>query len=124
VIDPWIVGSSYWRSWWNYPPPPEWALRMQVDFVYISHLHWDHFHGPSLRKLPRTARLLVPEGHFARMKRDGELFRFAEVVEMPHAKSLRLDGGLELTSYQFGLMADSALVISDGRTTVLDLNDC
>ena len=124
VVDPWIVGSSYWRSWWNYPPPPDWAHHLEADYVYISHLHWDHFHGPSLRKLPRTARLLVPECHFPRMRTDGELFKFAEVVEMPHAKTLRLPGGVELTSYQFGLMADSALVISDGRTTLVDMNDC
>ncbi len=19
LIDPWIIGSCYWRSWWNYP---------------------------------------------------------------------------------------------------------
>ncbi len=21
MMDPWIVGSCYWRSWWNYPKP-------------------------------------------------------------------------------------------------------
>ena len=20
LVDPWLVGSCYWRSWWNYPP--------------------------------------------------------------------------------------------------------
>jgi UDP-MurNAc hydroxylase len=20
LCDPWLVGSVYWRSWWNYPP--------------------------------------------------------------------------------------------------------
>ena len=19
LVDPWIIGSCYWRSWWNYP---------------------------------------------------------------------------------------------------------
>jgi UDP-MurNAc hydroxylase len=21
IVDPWISGSCYWRSWWNYPEP-------------------------------------------------------------------------------------------------------
>jgi UDP-MurNAc hydroxylase len=125
AIDPWILGSCYWRSWWNYPPAPAWLTRIEeLDYVYLTHLHWDHFHGPSLRKLPRSATLLVPESHFPRMRDDARSFRFAGVVEMPHAKPLRLPGGLELTSYQYGLMMDSALVISDGRTTLVDMNDC
>lgn len=20
LVDPWLIGSCYWRSWWNYPP--------------------------------------------------------------------------------------------------------
>ncbi len=124
LIDPWFVGSCYWRSWWNYPEPPEWVQHLEdVDYVYLTHLHWDHFHGPSLRRLPKSARLLIPECHFPRMLDDGRIF-FDDVVEMPHGRTLRLAGGLELTSYQNGLMMDTALVVSDGRTTLLDLNDC
>ena len=21
ITDPWLIGSCYWRSWWNYPEP-------------------------------------------------------------------------------------------------------
>ncbi|MGH0032253.1 MAG: MBL fold metallo-hydrolase [Myxococcota bacterium] len=124
VIDPWTVGSCYWRAWWNYPPAPEWALEMQVDWIYLTHLHWDHFHGPSLRKLPREATLLVPESHFLRMKKDGEIFKFKEIVELPHGKTVELAPGFQVTSYQMGLMMDSTLVVSDGTTTIVDMNDC
>lgn len=33
-----------------------------VDLVLISHAHRDHLHPPSLRRLPRTARVLAPIG--------------------------------------------------------------
>ena len=23
LMDPWLIGSYYWRSWWNYPPVKE-----------------------------------------------------------------------------------------------------
>ena len=122
AIDPWFLGSCYWRSWWNYPPSPVSSLE-DIDYVYLTHLHWDHFQGPSLRKINRDAKLLVPESHFTRMIDDGKLF-FDEIIEMPHGKTLELADGLEVTSYQFGLMMDSTLAIDDGETTLLDMNDC
>ena len=52
LCDPWLVGSSYWRSWWNYPPVPDGLIKtLNPDFIYLTHLHWDHFHGPTLRRL-------------------------------------------------------------------------
>ena len=52
ICDPWLLGSAYWRSWWNYPPvKPDILQRINPDYIYLTHLHWDHFNGPSLRKL-------------------------------------------------------------------------
>lgn len=39
------------------PPPADWA---DADLVLISHLHADHLHVASLRRLGKRARLLVP----------------------------------------------------------------
>jgi L-ascorbate metabolism protein UlaG (beta-lactamase superfamily) len=43
----------------------------QLDAVLISHLHLDHLDLPSLRRLPRTTRLLVPHGAGAFLHRQG-----------------------------------------------------
>src|SRR5678810_1282102 len=35
----------------------------QIDLVLISHAHYDHFHKPSIRKLPGRSRIaVVPQG--------------------------------------------------------------
>src|SRR5690606_433537 len=48
LCDPWLVGSCYWRSWWNYPPPSEELVAsLRPDVISLSHIHWDHFHGVS-----------------------------------------------------------------------------
>ena len=125
VVDPWLVGSTYWRSWWNYPKAAEsWRQVTDLDYIYLTHMHWDHFHGPSLRHLPSTATVLIPDAHFTRMKDDILDFGFKAVVELRHGKTTRLAPGLHVTSWQFGLTLDTMLIVSDGTTTLMDMNDC
>ena len=36
VIDPWLLGSCYWRSWWNFPEPsPELIYNLKLIYTYI-----------------------------------------------------------------------------------------
>jgi UDP-MurNAc hydroxylase len=125
VCDPWLVGSTYWRSWWNYPPVAASTVRaLKPDFVYLTHIHWDHFQGPSLRKFDFDTTILVPDGHDSRMREDLHQMRFPNVVELAHGESLELAPGFKLTCYQFGLIpTDSAVVIEGDGTTLLNAND-
>ena len=125
VCDPWLVGSCYWRSWWNFPEPdPGLIADLRADFVYLTHLHWDHFHGPSLRRLfsPAT-RILVPKVPTRRMVEDLHYLGFDDVVEIPHGASFALGPDFVLRSYQFGLGVDSAAVLAGGGTTLFNCND-
>lgn len=45
----------------RYAPSPT-AAAYDVDVVVVSHLHHDHLHLPSLRRLPRDVPILVPRG--------------------------------------------------------------
>ena len=62
LVDPWLTGSTYWRSWWHFPDSgePETAW-LEPDHVYLTHHHWDHFHYPSMRRIDRRAEVLVPK---------------------------------------------------------------
>jgi UDP-MurNAc hydroxylase len=125
ISDPWLIGSCYWRSWWNFPEPPaELIANLQPDFIYLTHLHWDHFHGPSLRKLfaPET-QILVPKVHTTRMLRDLEWLGFKNVTEVPHGSQVTLGEDFTLTSYQFGTSVDSAMLLSGGGYTLFNCND-
>lgn len=125
VCDPWIVGSCYWRSWWNYPPPPEKLIeRLSPDFIYLTHLHWDHFHSPSLKRFDPATSILVPRAHFSRMVEDLRSLGFRSVRELTHGVTVLLADGLKVTSYQFGPALDSALVVQSGEWTLLNANDC
>jgi len=122
VVDPWIVGSCYWRSWWNLPEPPRQLIEsLQPTHVYLTHLHWDHFHGPSLRRFSSETHFLVPKFNNDRMRRDLAYLGFHNVTELDHGERMDL-GGLTIQSYQF--LNDSAVVITDGEHTILNANDC
>jgi UDP-MurNAc hydroxylase len=126
VCDPWLIGSCYWRSWWNFPEPdPELVRGLAPQFIYLTHLHWDHFHGPSLKKLfdPKTT-ILVPKVPTRRMIDDLHWLGFENIREIPHGQKVPLGEDFELTSYQFGVGVDSGAVISGGGHTLFNCNDC
>lgn len=125
VCDPWLLGSCYWRSWWNFPEPdPGLIAELRADFVYLTHLHWDHFHGPSLQRLfgPHT-RMLVPKVPTQRMVEDLKYLGFKDITEVPHGAGVQLGADFRLRSYQFGLGVDSAVVLEGGATTLFNCND-
>jgi len=70
-----------------------------VDVVLISHRHTDHFHMPTLGKLPRTASLVVPAGTAAVVSSLG----FARVIELSPGSEVELCGvGITATPIHHG----------------------
>ncbi len=72
------------------PHPTTWA---GVDLVLISHLHGDHLHLPSLRRLGPSTRIVVPRGAGAWLRGRG----FPNVDELSAGESLT-DGPLTVTA--------------------------
>lgn len=124
LTDPWLVGSCYWRSWWNFPPvAPELIENLRPDYIYITHVHWDHFHGPTLRRFPKTTPIVIPLERSSRTKRDLNAMGFSNVIELPHAKSLELNPDFRITSYQFSPWGDSAVAVEAEGFSLLNAND-
>ena len=59
-----------------------------VDLVLISHRHADHLHLPTLRKLPRTATIVVPAGGASWVSMLG----FSRVIELQPGSDCELRG--------------------------------
>ena len=124
ICDPWLVGSSYWRSWWNYPPVSKELINsLHPDFIYLTHIHWDHFHGASLRKFKNKTPIIIPKGNYSRIKDDLNYLGFDNIIELKHGERFQLDNGFTITSYQFWVFLDSALLIECDGVKLLNLND-
>jgi len=124
LTDPWLLGSCYWRSWWNFPPvqPALWQ-GLRPDAIYITHIHWDHFHSPTLKRFDRNTLILVPFFSSDRMRRDLRAMGFENVVEIPHGRPYSLGEDFRITSYQFSPWGDSAVVVETEGIKLLNAND-
>lgn len=123
LVDPWLFGSCYWRSWWHYPPsaPPDEEM-LSPDFVYLTHHHFDHFHYPSLRRIDRSAQVFIPRFGVDVMAGEVAGLGFDLPREFPHGQVIHLGSDVRVGSFQYGF-DDSAFVVADGDDVVVNLND-
>jgi UDP-MurNAc hydroxylase len=125
LVDPWLRGSAYWRSWWNFPAPdPQLVQSVRPTHIFLTHIHWDHFHGPSLRPFGKEIPLLIPEDRYDRMARDLRSMGFKNITAVPHGREVVLGPQLSIRPYLFLPMTDTALVIHSPTVTLLNANDC
>ena len=57
LCDPWLVGPCWAGNLWHYPPPKrEPESFTNIDYIYFSHGHEDHFQLESIRRLPEETK--------------------------------------------------------------------
>lgn len=125
IIDPWIIGSCYWGSWWNYPEPILNEEELQeVTHVLISHIHWDHWHGTSLKKFFKGRQFIIPDEPKTRSYDDLVKLELGPVIRTKHNQTIKLAEDFKITTYQFGLfLNDSVIVVETPQLTLLNAND-
>jgi L-ascorbate metabolism protein UlaG (beta-lactamase superfamily) len=122
ATDPWLIGSTLWRSWWleRYPTKEEVALVRDAAELYITHSHPDHFHWPTLRAIGPRSILLSRFPHYvipAFCEQHGFRARIAEPWQW-----YRLGKAVRIASIPVPF-DDSILLIDTPQTTVVNLND-
>ena len=83
LTDPWLTGGEYYGSWFHYPPfPIEYIEKLKFDYIFVSHIHGDHFSSNTFKKLPKKPVLIFKfQSKF--LKRKIESFGF-QVIELEH----------------------------------------
>ncbi|MBZ5709777.1 MBL fold metallo-hydrolase [Nannocystis pusilla] len=125
--DPWLGGKVFNNSW-SLLVPPAWdaAWLEQVDYLWVSHEHPDHFHLPTLRDLPaafkRRVTVLFQQLPTDKLPQAFARLGYDKVRLLPHRALVDLRPGLQVYCYQVGQM-DSVLAVMSEGTCLVNVND-
>jgi len=129
LCDPWFT-PAYFGSWFPFPRNDLLDVGPfgHPDYLYISHLHRDHFDPAWLEAhVDRSACVLLPDFKVPYLEQELRSLGFSEFVRCPDGEPVDLDG-LEVTILPQndpadGPLGDSAIVVSDGETRIINQND-
>jgi hypothetical protein len=121
ATDPWFHGPAYCGQWNVFPKPVNTAILNDSDVLLYSHGHEDHFHPPTLEKLPKTARVFYPYTWYGGIEPYLKELGFQDVTEAPSDKAFRLTPKTSVTYVVNNL--DSIVVIESGETVFVNVND-
>ncbi len=133
LMDPWLSGKGAFLKTW-FPYPDNTGLADQVInyvgrrqlYVYISHVHEDHFDPDFLRRLePLNPVYLLPGFTDDSLRRGMEALPCKKYF-LRDSEHFKLDGdfSVQLFLEESGINTDSAILASCNGRTFLNLNDC
>jgi UDP-MurNAc hydroxylase len=129
LTDPW-VNPAYFGSWFPFPDNSglDWDTIGQADYLFISHLHRDHFDPEHLKRhISKKATVLLPAYATSELEDQLRELGFSSFVKTVSDEVVELDGLQvmiqSLTSPTDGPIGDSSLWLSDGKTILLNQND-
>ena len=134
LCDPWF-NPAFFGSWFPFPrndrlPAPVLDAIRRPSFLYVSHLHGDHFDEQWLvENVPRLTPVLLPDYPTKELERRLRRLGFSEFVTTTNGEEIDLGDGLTVaihteTAIADGPGGDSAIVISDGVHRLVNQNDC
>lgn len=120
LSDPWWQGPCFGAQWWLHPAAHLEPLEARApDFIYISHGHSDHLHHATLRRLPKTAKVLVSDA----LDIAGPIAELGfDVIPLSAKAPVEIAPGvtIEITPTMGG---DTYMVIDDGDEICFNFND-
>ncbi len=129
LCDPW-KNPAYFDSWFVFPDNSDldWDRYGKADYLYVSHLHKDHFDPQNLREhVSRDATVLLPDFPVPDLRNELESLGFSQFIVLPSGQEVEVDGlRLMIQALQApvdGPLGDSALAVDDGTACILNQND-
>ena len=133
LCDPWIVNGVFEGSWFHYPPlKTELDDIQNVDAIYLSHIHPDHYDHRNFNFSKDIPIILLDEGgNF--LKKNLITKGYDNFIEIKDNQSKKFNE-FYLTMYKpfvghlyeeslLGNLIDSSLVLKDQNITAINFND-
>jgi UDP-MurNAc hydroxylase len=134
VCDPWFV-PAFWASWFVFPRndqlPHEVMEKIEhPDYLYISHQHGDHLDEAWLANhIDKSTPVLLPDFATRELERHLNRLGFTNFIRTRNGVMTDLGDGLRVaihveTAIADGPGGDSAMVVEDGTSRLVNQNDC
>ncbi len=125
--DPWTIGKVFNNSWAQFPEVKfDQTLLDEINAIWISHEHPDHFNIPTLKSFPtwfkEKATVYFQKTNSDKMEKAFRQLGFTNIQLLPHREIVDLDSKTKVYCYQVGIM-DSCLATIQGNDTILNIND-
>jgi UDP-MurNAc hydroxylase len=129
LCDPWM-NPAYFESWFPFPDNTwlDWDRYGDVDYLYVSHLHKDHFDPRLLSQhVSKAATVLLPDFPVDDLRNELERLGFTRFCPTKSDQVME-EGGVRLISQALrspadGPLGDSLLAVDDGTARILNQND-
>jgi UDP-MurNAc hydroxylase len=130
LCDPW-VNPAFFASWFPFPDNSQldWERLGHSDYLYVSHLHRDHFDAAHLRRfVSKSAAVLLPDYPTSQLEDELRALGFTTFLRMQSNEPVALGDGLTvmvqtLTSPNDGPIGDSSLWVEHDGIRLLNQND-
>lgn len=134
TCDPWFT-PAFFGSWFVFPRNDrlDAALMEELcnpDFLYVSHLHGDHFDAAFLaERMNKDVTVLLPDYPTRELEREFNKLGFRRFIRTSHGVEREIAPGVSVaihveTSITDGPGGDSSIVVSDATGRIVDQNDC
>jgi UDP-MurNAc hydroxylase len=129
LSDPWFH-PAYYASWFPFPSNERIDLDLiaRPTYLYVSHLHHDHFDPQLLRDhVSKDTTVILPDYPVDALEQAMRALGFTRFLRTRNGEPMDVDG-LRLSVVAMvapvdGPLGDSGLLIDDGETRIYDQND-
>lgn len=130
LCDPWF-NPAFFGAWYPFPANDgiDPARIGNPTYLYVSHLHHDHFDPQFLRDhVSKEATVLLPDYPLDKLEKELAEVGFTKFMRTRDCQPFELPGGLRLMIMALvaptdGPIGDSALLVDDGEVRLLNMND-
>ena len=130
LCDPWF-NPAYFGSWFPFPANDgiDPGTIGNPTYLYVSHLHHDHFDPAWLSEhCSKDATVILPDYPVDDLRHELHGLGFRRFVETADCEPFELGDGLRIMVMALdaptdGPLGDSALLVDDGETRLLNMND-
>jgi len=133
LCDPWLKNGVFEGSWFHYPPiKTKTEDVLNIDAIYVSHLHSDHFDIRTFKKFKKSTPIIILDREPNFLLRILKKLGFKNIIKIKNNKKANFKE-FEITMYEpwekhnfeeseLGNLIDSSIILKDKNTKKVAIN--